>query len=100
MLAGRSAGGRQIDAPLGDRRRGALTHVPYWPCESNSVCLGSAPRAPGASVAYGLSAGVLASRASPTSVLPYLASPPWVAMTLALTAGAKIPVDQSDPIIY
>ena len=54
---------------------GALTLGPYWPCESNSVCLGSSPRALGASVACGLSAGVLASRASPTSVLPYLASP-------------------------
>jgi hypothetical protein len=37
-------------------------------------CLGSSPRALGASVACGLSAGVLASRASPTSVLPCLAS--------------------------
>ena len=33
-------------------------------------CLGSSPRALGASVACGLSAGALASRASPTSVLP------------------------------
>ena len=41
-----------------------------WPCESNSVRLGSSPRALRALAAFGLSAGVLASRASSASLLP------------------------------
>ena len=32
--AGRSGGGGRVDAPLGDRRPGALTPGPYRPCES------------------------------------------------------------------
>src|SRR5439155_4687003 len=40
-----------------------------WPCKSNSVCLGSSPRASKRVGAFGLSAGVLARRASPTTLL-------------------------------
>ena len=63
-------------SPLGDSAAGDASG-PCWPCKSNSVRRGSSPHAPQrVGVLCGPSAGVLASRASPTSVLPCLASPP------------------------
>src|SRR5437660_5844407 len=53
LLAGR------VDEFKRPKRRSRPTK--RWPCKSNSVCLGSSPRAPKrVSASFGLSAGVLA----------------------------------------
>ena len=68
----RAAGARGLARGVQPQRPAlpGVSPVKSWPCAADSVCLGPSSRARRALMSFGASAGILARRASSTSVLP------------------------------